>query len=236
MLAVFEEWFFEDKCQAFGMSCDSGVISGQPFGQQVRGWGGKRNEGQKGGVTDRRLLPIHVRTCPCFVAYFSSLYPPPTPTPTRARAQGTFDAACFRLADIRRQGGVADEDHAGEADFHVAVENGVFTVLEVDETSAWDVCCVVVEEVATGLRAAGWSQARPFPLARTQAMREDHTGYEVGDYIADYYENVRPGFVLRSTQVTQATADALRQLCYKRSMETKLKGHTGTGTDDDGLF
>ena len=86
----------------------------------------------------------------------------------------------------------------------VSVENGVCVLQEHKGPQAVDMCCVVVQNTATGERYVGWGPGRPYPLECVQGMaRRGVSGPQIGQYCKEYYAELALPFS-RGDQVSAA--------------------------------
>jgi non-canonical (house-cleaning) NTP pyrophosphatase len=125
--------------------------------------------------------------------------------------QHTFEGALARIASLKDAAQVhgSPSQHQDWA-YIVSVENGVCSLLSHQHTFAVDVCCVVIEHVASGTQRFSFSQSRPYPLSEVQAKLRCGEK-DIGKWCSKYYEQLSLP-ESRSDQVTTATRMALAQL------------------------
>eukprot|EP00164_Ancoracysta_twista_P001666 GFYU01002188.1.p1 GENE.GFYU01002188.1~~GFYU01002188.1.p1 ORF type:complete len:197 (-),score=13.06 GFYU01002188.1:46-636(-) len=127
--------------------------------------------------------------------------------------QQTFECARFRINRLKemveREGLEAGKDY----EFIVSVENGVFTILDVDQSHSHDVACVIVEN-KDGVTTHAFSFGRPFPLDGVQRKRREGVpGGEIGKFVAEYYGGVYGEEYTRTHQIQEAASIALLEMC-----------------------
>uniref|UniRef100_A0A0G4FTH0 inosine/xanthosine triphosphatase n=1 Tax=Chromera velia CCMP2878 TaxID=1169474 RepID=A0A0G4FTH0_9ALVE len=131
--------------------------------------------------------------------------------------QHTYEGALARLDNLKRaadaeaEGTIRTVESNRRPDYLVSVENGVVGLLSHTATTGVDVCCVIVEESASGRREFAFSQGRPYPLQEVQAKVTRGEG-GIGKFVAGWYDERPELTVTRKCQVIQATAMALAQL------------------------
>mmetsp|Transcript_56230 Transcript_56230/g.131709 ORF Transcript_56230/g.131709 Transcript_56230/m.131709 type:complete len:212 (-) Transcript_56230:32-667(-) len=109
------------------------------------------------------------------------------------------------------------QDSAAGFDFLVAAENGVVVLPQHQETFAFDIACVVVEDVMTKAQGINFSQSRHYPLSETQALaRSSTTRGSIGTFCANWYAEQEKNAeesslcsVTRDHQIESATRVAL---------------------------
>mmetsp|Transcript_41636 Transcript_41636/g.75558 ORF Transcript_41636/g.75558 Transcript_41636/m.75558 type:complete len:143 (-) Transcript_41636:50-478(-) len=122
--------------------------------------------------------------------------------------QMTMEGALTRIHHL--------QEGATGFDYLVAAENGVVVLPQHEETLAFDIACVVVEDVVTRARGINFSQSRRYPLAETQSLAQSNTTRPtIGSFCVAWYdqqEKTALCTITRDHQIESAAKVALSDL------------------------